>query len=308
MRAHGNRPQAHGPGFGNPVLPRLLRAAHIDDRSGRPPEQRIARVLRRVGRAGHAEFRVQLWPAYKRHRLAEVSEAASEDELIEEVPDELGPQVDTLAELLDGLGISRVGVAGFEADDVIASVCARSDMPVDIVTSDRDLLQCVDDSRSVRLISIARGLRDPQVLDESAVLERYGVLPQQYVDFATLRGDPSDGLPGVPGVGEKTAAALIREYGSLTRLVEALAQPAEVAGATPTALKPAVRTRIAAVIETLDPMARVTTAVTDVPLPARWTEAAVLPAAPRREGLARCESAGVVRQFEALAAAGVVAR
>ena len=102
---------------------------------------------------------------------------------------------------------------------MIGTLAARSADPVDVVTGDRDLFQLVDDARGVRVIYTVRGLLNMDVIDEAAVAAKYGIPGRAYADFAALRGDPSDGLPGVPGVGEKSAAALVRVFGS----VEAMA-------------------------------------------------------------------------------------
>jgi 5'-3' exonuclease len=96
-------------------------------------------------------------------------------------------------------------------------------MPVDVVSGDRDLFQVIDDDRAVRVLYTARGVNKLEVMDAAAVRKRYGIAPSQYADFATLRGDPSDGLPGVPGIGEKTAAGLLARFGSLDALLEAAA-------------------------------------------------------------------------------------
>jgi len=105
---------------------------------------------------------------------------------------------------------------------VMATLSARSADPVDVVTGDRDLFQLVDDARGVRVICTVRGLLNMDVIDEAAVTAKYGIPGRAYADFAALRGDPSDGLPGVPGVGEKTAAALIRTFGTIEGIITAL--------------------------------------------------------------------------------------
>ena len=153
------------------------------------------------------EFRVAALPSYKAHRVA--------PEGGEEVPDELSPQVPVLIDVLAAAGIARVGAPGFEADDVIGTLATRADRPVDVVTGDRDLFQLVDDARGVRVLYTARGIADIELVDEAAVAAKYGIPGRAYADFAVLRGDPSDGLPGVAGVGAKTAAALINEFGDL---------------------------------------------------------------------------------------------
>ena len=104
----------------------------------------------------------------------------------------------------------------------MGTLAARSAIPVDVVTGDRDLFQLVDDARGVRVIYTVRGLTNMDVIDEAAVTAKYGIPGRAYADFAALRGDPSDGLPGVPGVGEKTAAALIRTFGNIEGITTAL--------------------------------------------------------------------------------------
>jgi 5'-3' exonuclease len=159
-------------------------------------------------------FRVELLPSYKTHRLAPSGG--------ETVPDLLTPQVPVIEELLDAIGLCRLGVAGFEADDVIATLAVSATGPVDIVTGDRDLFQLVDDAQQVRIVYTARGVGKAELVDEAAVTARYGIPGRSYADFAVLRGDPSDGLPGVAGIGDKTAAALVSRFGSLDAMVQAL--------------------------------------------------------------------------------------
>jgi 5'-3' exonuclease len=160
-------------------------------------------------------FRVAAVPSYKAHRL-------SADGTSEETPPALAAQVPLIEEVLHASGLAVAGQPGFEADDVIATLAARSEDPVDVVTGDRDLFQLVDDARGIRVIYTQRGLLNMDVIDEAAVSGKYGIPGRAYADFAALRGDPSDGLPGVPGVGEKTAAALIRTFGSIEGITTAL--------------------------------------------------------------------------------------
>jgi len=159
-------------------------------------------------------FRVEAVPSYKAHRLAADGG--------EEVPAALSVQVPMIEELLQAAGLPIAGQAGYEADDVIGTLAARSADPVDVVTGDRDLFQLVDDARGIRVIYTQRGLLNMDVIDEAAVTAKYDIPGRAYADFAALRGDPSDGLPGVPGVGEKTAAALIRTFGSVDGIIAAL--------------------------------------------------------------------------------------
>jgi 5'-3' exonuclease len=160
-------------------------------------------------------FRVAAVPSYKAHRLAANGTS-------EETPPALAAQVPLIEQVLQAAGLAVAGQPGFEADDVIATLAARSEDPVDVVTGDRDLFQLVDDARGIRVIYTQRGLLNMDVIDEAAVSAKYGIPGRAYADFAALRGDPSDGLPGVPGVGEKTAAALIRTFGSIDAITTAL--------------------------------------------------------------------------------------
>ncbi len=163
-------------------------------------------------------FRVEALPSYKAHRVAADGG--------EETPEELGPQVPVLVEVLAAAGIARVGAPGYEADDGIGTLAARARGPVDVVTGDRDLFQLVDDERGIRILYTARGIADLEPIDEAAVRAKYGIPGRAYADFAVLRGDPSDGLPGVAGIGAKTAAALVSAFGSLPAIREAVARTA----------------------------------------------------------------------------------
>ncbi|GGV47492.1 5'-3' exonuclease [Streptomyces longisporoflavus] len=168
-------------------------------------------------------WRVELIPSYKAHRVAEEVEQGPD---AEETPDTLAPQVPIIEDVLDALGIARVGVESYEADDVIGTYAGRASGPVDIVTGDRDLYQLVDDERGIRVLYPIKGVGSPQLTDEAWLREKYGVDGSGYVDLALLRGDPSDGLPGVPGIGEKTAAKLLDAYGDLAGIMAAVDDPA----------------------------------------------------------------------------------
>ncbi|MDQ4086063.1 MAG: flap endonuclease [Actinomycetota bacterium] len=177
-------------------------------------------------------WRVELLPTYKAHRVEYVVAGGVD---VEEAPDPLEVQVPIIRDVLAALGLAVVGADGFEADDVIGTLserAAEAGMPTDIVTGDRDLFQLVDDGRHVRVLYTARGVGRHEVVDEADVVRRYAVLPEQYADFATMRGDSSDGLPGVPGVGDKTAAALLRTYGDLDSIVAAAADGTSTMSAT----------------------------------------------------------------------------
>ncbi|MGW9626733.1 5'-3' exonuclease [Microbacterium sp. NPDC055521] len=166
------------------------------------------------------QWRVDLIPSYKAHRVVEEVTAAPD---VEEVPDALQQQIPLIREALGALGIPIIGAAEHEADDVIGTLATGAALPVDIVTGDRDLFQLVDDSRDVRVIYTARGMSNLAVVTDETVVAKYGVLPAQYADFATMRGDASDGLPGVKGVGEKTAASLLRAHADLAGIRTAAA-------------------------------------------------------------------------------------
>ena len=166
------------------------------------------------------QWRVDLIPTYKAHRVAEIVADAPD---VEVVPDALEAQLPMIRRVLELAGIAIVGAAEHEADDVVGTYASHADFPVDVVTGDRDLFQTVNDDRLVRVIYTARGMRNLEVVTDVVVVGKYRVLPEQYADYATLRGDASDGLPGVAGIGEKTASSLLGEYGTLENLLAAAA-------------------------------------------------------------------------------------
>jgi 5'-3' exonuclease len=198
-------------------------------------------------------FRVEAIPAYKAHR-------AEEDGVTEQTPPGLAVQVPMIEQVLTAAAVPIAGAPGYEADDVIGTLAAQADGPVEVVTGDRDLFQVVDDQREVRVIYTARGLTKFDVVDEGVITDRYQIPGRAYADFAVLRGDPSDGLPGVPGVGDKTAASLIRSFGSLDGILTALDKYAASIPAGPRAKLSASREYLTAAV----PVVRV---ATDVPLP-----------------------------------------
>jgi 5'-3' exonuclease len=169
--------------------------------------------------AWRPRWRVELIPSYKAHRVAEPGDGERPDREI--VPETLTAQIPRIAEVLEALGIAVVGAPDHEADDVIGTLAATATTPVDVVTSDRDLYQVIDDDRQVRVVSTARGMRDLELVSDDVLRAKYGVSAAQYADFATLRGDPSDGLPGVAGIGEKTAATLLAKFGDLDGVLAA---------------------------------------------------------------------------------------
>ena len=158
------------------------------------------------------QWRVDLVPTYKLHRVVEEVPGGSD---IEVTPDLLQVQVPVIVEVLEALGLAIVGADEHEADDVIGTLATGAGMPVDIVTGDRDLFQLVDDDAHVRVLYTARGMSNLECVDAGVVRSKYGIEPGQYADFATLRGDSSDGLPGVAGIGDKTAATLLQRFGDL---------------------------------------------------------------------------------------------
>ena len=174
------------------------------------------------------QWRVDLIPSYKAHRVEEVHADGPD---IEEVPDELTPQVDMIMEILDAFGIATAGAPECEADDVLGTLAARETRdPVVVVSGDRDLLQLVrDEPVSVRVLYLGRGLAKATKWGPDEVADTYGVPVERagpaYAELALLRGDPSDGLPGVPGVGEKTAATLLAQHGSLEGILAAAHDP-----------------------------------------------------------------------------------
>jgi 5'-3' exonuclease len=192
-------------------------------------QQRPGRLVVCLDLDWRPQFRVDLVPSYKAHRVAEAEPVGEPD--VEEVPDDLTPQVDMIAELLEAFGIPTAGAEGFEADDVLGTLAARErDDPVVVVSGDRDLMQVVsDDPVPVRVLYLGRGLSKATLFGPAEVAEHYGVPVERagpaYAELALLRGDPSDGLPGVPGVGEKTAATLLAQHGSLDRILSAAQDP-----------------------------------------------------------------------------------
>jgi len=153
-------------------------------------------------------WRVDLFPAYKANRLEDESD-------VEEEPETLTPQIPVLLDLLDAFGIPMVGLDDYEADDVMATFAVREKGPIRIVTGDRDLFQLVDDRRDVKVVYLAKGISQHDLVDISWVANKYGIPGDRYALFAMFRGDPSDGLPGVKGIGEKGAALIANSFASV---------------------------------------------------------------------------------------------
>jgi 5'-3' exonuclease len=178
------------------------------------------------------QWRVEQLSSYKEHRVAEP------------VPPGLVPQIPVIAGVLDAIGIDLIGVAGYEAEDVIATLAAQISGTVEIASGDRDLFALVEDPRVRVLYPEKSGL---SVIDEAEITRRYKIPGRRYADFAILRGDPSDGLPGLRGVGAVSAAALIRRHGDIAGVLRERA------------LRPADR-------EYLERAARIVPPVADLPI------------------------------------------
>ena len=224
------------------------------------------------------KWRVDLIPSYKAHRVAspgqsQVSEMASSASTAgEQAPDNLAVQVPFILATLDALGIAVVGKNGYEADDVIGTLAATAPMPVDVVTGDRDLFQVVDDQRQVRVLYIARGVGKHEVVDDAWVRAKYGIPAAAYVDYATLRGDASDGLPGVAGIWEKTAADLLSRFGNLEGILAEASRPGgRISGG--------IAAKLGAAIDYLAVAPTVVAVARDLDLGVNWDELQ-LPTAP----------------------------
>jgi 5'-3' exonuclease len=205
------------------------------------------------------QWRVDLIPSYKAHRVEE-EQAKGPD--IEEVPDDLTPQVDMIMEILEAFGIPTAGAPDCEADDVLGTLAGRERKdPVVVVSGDRDLLQLVRDKPvPVRVLYLGRGLAKATKWGPEEVADTYGVPADRagpaYAELALLRGDPSDGLPGVPGVGEKTAATLLAQHGSLEGILEAAQNPKSK-------MSKAYRTKLLAATDYIEAAAPVVKVATD---------------------------------------------
>src|SRR5215470_4593518 len=184
------------------MIATLLRARHP------------GRLLACMDASWRPAFRVAAIPSYKTHR--------ANPDGSEQIPGALSTQLPIIVDVLSAAGIVMKWADGFEADDILGSLAAQATEPVEVVTGDRDLFQLVDDSRGIRVAYIGKGVSRLELIDEAEVTRRYQIPGRGYAAFAALRGDPSDGLPGVPGVGEKTAAALVRAFGSIEGMLTAI--------------------------------------------------------------------------------------
>jgi 5'-3' exonuclease len=214
--------------------------------------RRPDRVVCALDASWRPAWRVALVPSYKKHRVAHGD--------VEEIPAALKPQIPVLLEVLAAIGIPAFGVDSYEADDVLGTLAATQPGPVEVVSGDRDLFQLVDDERGTRLLYCGRGVAKLEDSDNALVEKKYGVPARWYADFAAMRGDPSDGLPGVPGVGEKTAARLIARYGGVDAILAALDDP-------DAGFAPGLRAKLADAREYLDAALPVCRVALDVKLP-----------------------------------------
>jgi 5'-3' exonuclease len=208
-------------------------------------------------------WRTDIFPGYKANRVDETGE---EDE-----PDTLAPQIPVLLDLLDLFGLPMVGVDNYEADDLIATYSKSEKGPIYIVTGDRDLFQLVDDARKVKVIYLAKGFSQQEVVDLAWIKQKYGIPGERYALFAMIRGDASDGLPGVRGIGEKGAAVIANSFSTIEESLAA-------AHADDDRLTPLIRKRL---IEGSDYIKIAPTLVhcaLDVPIP---TMEIALPQAPQ---------------------------
>ena len=161
-------------------------------------------------------WRTELFPGYKANRVDESGE--------EEEPDLLSPQIPILLEVLDGLGIPIVGADDYEADDVIATYSKLASGPIRIVSGDRDLFQLVDRTRDVKVVYLAKGIANHDLVDENWIASKYGIPGERYALYAMIRGDASDGLPGIVGIGEKGASEIANNFSSVSEILAAVGQ------------------------------------------------------------------------------------
>ena len=197
-------------------------------------------------------WRVDLFPDYKANRLDVEGE--------EEEPDTLGPQIPILLDLLEAFGIPLVGVDDYEADDVMASFAVTEPGPIKIVTGDRDLFQLVDDKRKISVVYLAKGITNHDHVDLKWIAEKYDIPGDRYALFAMIRGDASDGLPGIRGIGEKGAAVIAKQFTSLPDVMKAAEKSDE-------RLTPNLRKKLLESAEYAKIAPKLVNCALDVPLP-----------------------------------------
>lgn len=213
-------------------------------------DTRPARLVACLDLDWRPAFRVAAVPSYKQHRTLEGGAEAE--------PESLAPQVGVLLEVLDALGVAVAGVEGYEADDVLGTLVTRETGAVDVVSGDRDMFQLVRDDGPVRVLYTVEKMAPYTV---GTVAAKYGIPGTAYADYAVLRGDPSDGLPGVKGVGDKTAAALVTRFGTVEAIVAALDD------GTTDGFPAGARARLEAARDYLAVAPAVTRSVRDLPVP-----------------------------------------
>ena len=213
-------------------------------------DTRPARLVATLDLDWRPAFRVAAVPSYKLHRTVEGGAEAE--------PPALVGQVEVVLEVLDALGVCVVGAPGHEADDVIGTLATRETGAVDVVSGDRDMLQLVRDAGPVRVLYAAEKMRP---YGEAEVAAKYGIPGTAYAEYAVLRGDPSDGLPGVKGVGEKTAAALVSRFGSIEAILR------ELDAGTTDGFPAGARAKLEAARDYLAAAPAVTHVVRDLPVP-----------------------------------------
>jgi 5'-3' exonuclease len=229
-------------------------------------ERRPSRLVACLDLDWRPAFRVNAIPSYKAHRVAagtDPSAPVGGAGPAEAVPDTLSPQVPIILQVLAAAGLATGGAEGYEADDVIGTLAAReADDPVEVVSGDRDLLQVVREKPTpVRVLYAGRGLAKAELFGPTELAAKYRVPTDRagdaYAEMAMLRGDPSDGLPGVAGIGEKTAASVISQFGSWAELLDS------VTDRTDTRLTAGVRTKLTASSDYLSVVEQVVRVATD---------------------------------------------
>jgi 5'-3' exonuclease len=202
-------------------------------------------------------WRVELFPGYKANRVDESGE--------EEEPDTLGPQIPILLDILEAFGIPMLGVDDYEADDIMASFSVKERGPTFVATGDRDLFQLVDDKRRVKIVYLAKGVSNHDLVDRNWINNRYEIPGDRYALFAMVRGDASDGLPGVRGIGEKGAAIIANHFLSIEEALVA-------AHAGDERLTPAIRRRLIEGSEYIAIAPKLVHCALDVPIPSMSIE------------------------------------
>lgn len=198
-------------------------------------------------------WRVELFPDYKANRVDDEGEEEAE-------PDLLTPQIPLILDFFEATGIPLIGVDDYEADDVIATLSHQEKSPTRIVTGDRDLFQLVDDKRDVAVAYLAKGISNHDLVDLKWISDKYGIPGERYALFAMIRGDASDGLPGIKGIGEKGAAVIAQTFKSMSDVIDAVLTDSE-------ALHPSHRKKILADIDYARIAEKLVTCAVDVRLP-----------------------------------------